>query len=52
MSNTEDIVPVIILNWNGEDDTIACLKSIRASEYAGFVPVLVVPEAVLLATRA
>jgi GT2 family glycosyltransferase len=41
LSNTEDIVPVIILNWNGEDDTIACLKSIRASEYAGFVPVLV-----------
>ncbi len=31
----------MILNWNGEDDSIECLKSIRASASAGFVPVLV-----------
>lgn len=37
----ETAVPVIILNWNGTDDTLACLQSIRDSEPAGFVPVLV-----------
>ncbi len=37
---TNDI-PVLILNWNGEADTIECLKSIQASTPAGFVPVLV-----------
>ncbi len=34
-------IPVVILNWNGEDDTTQCLRSIRASEPAGFVPVVV-----------
>jgi len=40
-NNSEDVIPVVILNWNGEDDTVECLKSIRSSVSAGFVPVLV-----------
>lgn len=36
-----DVTPVVILNWNGEEDTIECLKSIRQSAPAGFVPVVV-----------
>jgi GT2 family glycosyltransferase len=39
--NAEDVIPVVILNWNGEDDTIECLRSIRASIPAGFLPVLI-----------
>ena len=39
--NSQDVIPVVILNWNGEDDTIECLKSIRKSAAAGFVPVVV-----------
>lgn len=35
------IVPIVILNWNGERDTIECLRSIRASVPAGFVPMVV-----------
>jgi GT2 family glycosyltransferase len=35
------VIPAVILNWNGEEDTIECLKSVRASKLAGFVPVLV-----------
>ncbi|HVB56360.1 MAG TPA: glycosyltransferase family 2 protein [Candidatus Acidoferrales bacterium] len=38
---SEGVIPVVILNWNGEDDTVPCLKSIRASVPAGFVPVVV-----------
>jgi GT2 family glycosyltransferase len=34
-------IPIVILNWNGEDDTIECLRSIKASKPAGFVPVVV-----------
>jgi GT2 family glycosyltransferase len=41
VENTEDVIPVVILNWNGEGDTIECLKSIRRSVAAGFVPVVV-----------
>jgi GT2 family glycosyltransferase len=41
VENSEDIIPLVILNWNGEDDTVECLKSIRRSIPAGFVPVLV-----------
>jgi len=41
VENADDVIPVIILNWNGEDDTIECLKSIRKSVPAGFVPVIV-----------
>jgi GT2 family glycosyltransferase len=31
---------VIVLNWNGTDDTIACLKSIKESTYENFTIVL------------
>lgn len=37
----EHIIPVVILNWNGEEDTLECLKSIRKSVSTGFVPVIV-----------
>lgn len=39
--NSLNAVPAVILNWNGEDDTVECLKSIRRSAPAGFVPVVV-----------
>lgn len=42
--NTEKlkkIIPVVILNWNGENDTIACLDSIKKSENLRFLPVIV-----------
>lgn len=39
--NAEDVIPVVILNWNGEEDTLECLKSIRGSARAGFLPVVV-----------
>jgi hypothetical protein len=29
--NVADAVGVVVLNWNGADDTLACLKSLRAS---------------------
>jgi GT2 family glycosyltransferase len=35
------IIPVIILNWNGEKDSIACLESIKNCENYRFLPVLV-----------
>ena len=35
------VIPIVILNWNGENDTVECLKSIRKSIPAGFVPILV-----------
>lgn len=41
IENSEDVIPVVILNWNGEDDTVECLRSIGKSVPAGFVPVLV-----------
>jgi GT2 family glycosyltransferase len=41
VENSEYVIPVVILNWNGEGDTVECLKSIKASIPAGFVPVLV-----------
>lgn len=41
VNNPAEVTPVVILNWNGEEDTIECLKSVRASVPAGFVPVLV-----------
>ena len=34
-------IPIVILNWNGTADTLACLRSIRAADTAGFVPVVV-----------
>ncbi len=41
VGNVEDVIPVLILNWNGEGDTVECLKSIRRSAPAGFVPVVI-----------
>ncbi len=41
VENAEGAIPVVILNWNGEDDTVECLKSVRKSIPAGFVPVVV-----------
>ena len=41
VEDSEFVIPVVILNWNGEDDTIECLKSIRRSAPASFLPVLV-----------
>jgi len=34
-------VYIIILNWNGKDDTIECLKSIRKNNYTNYTIVLV-----------
>jgi hypothetical protein len=39
--NAEKLIPIIILNWNGEDDTIECLISIRKSKKSRFFSVLV-----------
>jgi len=36
-----NIVPIIILNWNGESDTTECLKSIKESENNRFLPVVI-----------
>ena len=35
------IIPVIILNWNGENDTLACLNSFKQSENTNFLAVVV-----------
>ena len=35
------MLAVIVLNWNGGDDTIACLRSVYASDYPGEVVVYV-----------
>lgn len=34
-------VPVVALNWNGGQDTLECLRSIKGSEHSGFLPVVV-----------
>jgi GT2 family glycosyltransferase len=34
-------VSVIVLNWNGRDDTIACVESLKAVEYPNFVTLVV-----------
>lgn len=36
-----DPIPVVILNWNGEEDTVECLRSISTSAPAGFLPIIV-----------
>jgi GT2 family glycosyltransferase len=41
VENGGDVIPVVILNWNGEEDTLECLKSIKKSIPAGFLPVVV-----------
>ena len=38
---TEALIPVIVLNWNSEEDTLECLNSIKISSTNGFVPVIV-----------
>lgn len=37
----KNTIPIIILNWNGENDTLACLASIGKSENARFLAVVV-----------
>ena len=37
----KNTTPIIILNWNGEKDTLACLASFKDSENAKYLPVLV-----------
>ncbi len=41
IDTSRQLIPIVILNWNGEEDTVACLKSIRQSDQAGFAPVLI-----------
>jgi hypothetical protein len=38
---TQKLIPIIILNWNGEDDTIECLDSIIKSLISGFISVVI-----------
>ena len=37
----KNIIPIIILNWNGESDTTECLKSIKESDNNRFLPVVI-----------
>jgi GT2 family glycosyltransferase len=37
----DPLVPIVILNWNGEADTLDCLNSIKRGRPAGFIPVIV-----------
>ena len=37
----EKVIPIVILNWNGTDDTLECLESIKKTEPAGFIPIVV-----------
>lgn len=41
INKKEKLIPIIILNWNGEDDTIECLNSINQSSKSGFITVLI-----------
>ena len=41
MKELKNLIPLIILNWNGEYDSIACLKSIKESDNSQFLTVLV-----------
>src|SRR5438105_1822940 len=34
-------VAIIVLNWNGRDDTIACVESIQAVDYPNFSLIVV-----------
>ena len=40
MSKTLPSVAIIILNWNGRDDTIECLKSVEKIDYPNFKTIL------------
>lgn len=49
-------VGVVLVNWNGLDDTLDCLASLAKQDYAGIVPYVVdngskVPEAPAIAAR-
>ena len=37
----EPAVAIIVLNWNGFDDSVACLESLRSCDYRNFKTVLV-----------
>lgn len=41
INEIKNLIPLIVLNWNGENDTISCLKSIRNSDNSGFLTILV-----------
>ena len=34
MTGGAPLVAVVVLNWNGRDDTLACLRSLRRAEAA------------------
>lgn len=39
--NLKNLIPLIILNWNGESDTLDCLQSIKKSTNNRFLPVII-----------
>jgi GT2 family glycosyltransferase len=41
MTQSAPPIPIVILNWNGVDDTLACLQSIKDGDSAGFLPVVI-----------
>ncbi|WP_170104041.1 glycosyltransferase family 2 protein [Methanosphaera cuniculi] len=41
MQHEKQIVSIILLNWNGEKDTVECLKSLRKLDYQDYVIYLV-----------
>lgn len=41
LDTLNQIIPIIILNWNGEKDTLACLASFKKSENTRFLAVVV-----------
>ena len=41
LDKLKSIIPIIILNWNGENDTLACLNSFKQSENTRFLAVVV-----------
>ena len=40
MPDTEGQVCVVIVNWNGREDTLACLRSVSAAPEAGRIIVV------------
>ncbi len=34
-------IAVVILNWNGKEDTLSCLKSLKESSYSPYLPIIV-----------
>lgn len=41
MNHSQKLVYIIILNWNGWRDTVACLKSLRSLSYGNFQTIVV-----------